>query len=204
MDRRTQLWESLKDQEYRQLFAEDVGTGLAFQIKLMREDRGWTQDELARRTGKKQEAISQLENPDYGRHSLTTLKKLASAFDVALAVRLVPFSELVNWTLEVDSKRLTPPSFLNDQLQLSHSGLDTGDALNVTGTLNTGIRIVLGNSTVGLDFSDPVVEGHRTDSGYIRLAGSDLGTDSSSSVRLGRPPIQSLEQYSQEDAARVA
>ena len=44
-----------------------------------------------------QNNISRLESPDYGRHSLTSLKKLAAALDVALAVRFVPFSQYVDW-----------------------------------------------------------------------------------------------------------
>ena len=119
MDKREQLWESLKDKEYRQLFAEDVGTGLAFQIKLMREDRGWTQEQLAQCAGKAQETISQLENPDYGRHSLTTLKKLAAAFDVALIVRFARFGELVDWTTNITPDNLTPQSYDDEKLQLS-------------------------------------------------------------------------------------
>jgi len=44
-----------------------------------------------------QNAISRLESPDYGKPTITTLKRLASALDVALVVRLVPFSELAHW-----------------------------------------------------------------------------------------------------------
>ena len=125
LDNRSQLIESLQDKEYRRAFAdENVGVGLAFQISLMREDRGWTQDELARRSGKAQESISQLENPNYGKFTLSTLKKLARAFDVALLVRFVPFGDLAEWTVDLNSKRLTPPSY-EEERQLSfyhHAG----------------------------------------------------------------------------------
>ena len=117
MDKSAQIWESFKDPEYRRLFADDVGTGLAFQVRLMREDRGWTQEELGKRAEKKQESISQLENPNYGRYTLATLKKLASAFDVGLAVRFVPFSELVDWTVNLNPQRLAPKSFVEEQRQ---------------------------------------------------------------------------------------
>jgi hypothetical protein len=44
-----------------------------------------------------QNAISRLESPEYGRQTLTTLKRLAAAMDVALIARFVPFSELIDW-----------------------------------------------------------------------------------------------------------
>lgn len=127
MDKREQIWKSLEDKEYRQLVAEDVGTGLAFQTKLMRENRGWTQGELGQRAGGiKQEFISQLENPDYGRHSLTTLKKLAAAFDVGLIVRFAPFSELVDWMADLTSEKLTPPSYEEEARQMSFAEAEGG------------------------------------------------------------------------------
>jgi len=116
-DRRKQIMSSLHDEEYRQAFvAEDVGVGLSFQIRLLREDRGWGQVELGQRIGSKQSTVSQLENPNYGRYSLKTLKELAAAFDVGLLVKFVPFSELVDWTLNLTPQRLTPPAFAQEQL----------------------------------------------------------------------------------------
>jgi hypothetical protein len=44
-----------------------------------------------------QNAISRLESPDYGKLTLTTLRRLAMAFDVGLIVRFVPFTEMVDW-----------------------------------------------------------------------------------------------------------
>ena len=43
-----------------------------------------------------QNAISRLENPYYGKATLTTLKRIASAYDVGLLVEFVPFSRLVD------------------------------------------------------------------------------------------------------------
>jgi hypothetical protein len=40
---------------------------------------------------------ARLENPNYGKHSLTTLKKIAATCDVALVVWFVPFSRLLDW-----------------------------------------------------------------------------------------------------------
>ncbi len=111
MIKREQLWRALENPEYRRAYAADVGTGLAFQIRTLREARGWTQEYLALQTGKRQETISQWENPDYGRYSLKTLTELAAALDVALVTRFAPFSELVNWAVALDAEHLAPPSF---------------------------------------------------------------------------------------------
>lgn len=112
MNRYEQIWRSLEDDEYRRAFNVDVDTGLAFQIRALREKNGWTQDQLGERAGgKKQEVISQWENPNYGRYSLQSLKSLAVAFDVGLMVRFVPFSDLVNWNANLTPERIAPPSF---------------------------------------------------------------------------------------------
>lgn len=124
-ERQRQLLDNLKDIEYRKAFADDhVGTGLAFQLRLLREARGWTQADLAKRTGQAQATISQLENPNYGRCSLSTLKKLAASFDVGLLVRFVPFSEIIDWTLNVSPQRLAPPSFEEEQRQIAYGKVE--------------------------------------------------------------------------------
>jgi transcriptional regulator with XRE-family HTH domain len=56
-----------------------------------------TQAELAKATGMSQNNISRLENPDYGKHTSSSLKRIAEALDVAVIVRLIPFSQYVNW-----------------------------------------------------------------------------------------------------------
>ncbi len=114
-----ELMDTLADEEYRREFvSENIATGLAFQIRHLRDSRGWTQEELAKRIGKtRQETISQWENPNYGRYSVSTLKKLAVAFDVALSIRFTPFSELANWILHLSPDRLAPASFDGELLQ---------------------------------------------------------------------------------------
>ena len=110
-----QLWENLSDLENREELATEIATTLAVQIKSLREAKEWTQAELARRAEKEQLTISQLEDPNYGRYSLTTLKKLANTFDVALIVRFVPFSELVDWLANLTPDKLAPASYPEDQ-----------------------------------------------------------------------------------------
>lgn len=106
--------EDLRNKEYRDAFVtEHIDTGIPFQIRALREQKGreWTQKELGIRTGMAQETISRLEDPNYGKLTLKTLKRLASAFDVALMVRFVPFSELVEWELHLTPDSLEALSF---------------------------------------------------------------------------------------------
>ncbi|SEL61531.1 Helix-turn-helix domain-containing protein [Roseateles sp. YR242] len=80
-----------------------VDQGIAWQIKINRERRGLSQKQLASKLGTQQSAISRLEDPDYGSHSLESLKQVASAFDCALLLKLVPFS-----VLAAESEKLSP------------------------------------------------------------------------------------------------
>jgi transcriptional regulator with XRE-family HTH domain len=70
---------------------------IANQIRATRDKLNWSQEDLAREASMNQNAISRLESVAYGKPTLTTLKRIAAALDVALIVRLVPFSELVDW-----------------------------------------------------------------------------------------------------------
>jgi transcriptional regulator with XRE-family HTH domain len=102
--------------------ASEVSSNIAAQINTMREDRGWTQTELAERAGMAQARISLLEDPDYERASLTTLKRIASAFDVGLAVRFVPFSDNLAWSVPERGNHLSVSSYEADTMPVSGAG----------------------------------------------------------------------------------
>lgn len=130
-DRRRQTIESLRNKEYRDALAYAyIDQGLAFQIRGMQAARGWTQGELGARAGKAQATISNLEDPNYGRHTLTTLKRLASAFDVALMVRFMPFSQLVDWIDDLSTDDLEIPDYEHDL------GLLDGSRASLNGSLD--------------------------------------------------------------------
>lgn len=62
-------------------------TSLGDQIKTMRHERGWTQRELARRSGVSERHIRTLENDwDLCNPSVSTINKLAIAFDTDFIV----------------------------------------------------------------------------------------------------------------------
>ena len=115
IDPRNSMIDALRDRDYRHSYvASHITEGLALQIRALRESRPWTQVQLGDRAGMSQVAISRLEDPDYGRFTLNTLRRLAQAFDVALIVRFAPFSELVDWTLGLSPEALSPPDFEHD------------------------------------------------------------------------------------------
>jgi transcriptional regulator with XRE-family HTH domain len=79
------------------MVAANLSEGIAFQIRATRDAQGITQAALAEATGMSQNNISRLENPEYGKHTVSSLKRIADALDVALVVRLVPFSQYIDW-----------------------------------------------------------------------------------------------------------
>jgi transcriptional regulator with XRE-family HTH domain len=113
-----QLISELQDVEYRRAFVEGHATDtVAFQLRAMRKTEVWEQKDVAERLGnrKLQPMISRYENPDYGKYSISTLLELAAVFDVALAVRFVPFSELVEWDLSTNKAKVCPAPFAKDE-----------------------------------------------------------------------------------------
>ncbi len=111
-----QMWEKLKDLDFRKQFIDAyVDERIAFQIRSLRNKKGKTQPEFAQELGVKQPLVSSWENPSYGRYSLSTLKKLAKVFDVGLLVSFVPFSTLINWTIDLTPNVIAPPSFAEEQ-----------------------------------------------------------------------------------------
>lgn len=116
-----QIVKNLSNKEYRDLYVENhISNGLSFQIRAMRKSRNWSQEKLASEIGTQQEAVSRLENPDYGKFSIDSLKKIASAFDVALQVSFVSFSELVAKTTLLSRSAIDVPSFEHDEMLNNH------------------------------------------------------------------------------------
>src|SRR4030042_2488923 len=113
-----QIWESIQDKESRKQFIDEhINVGITFQIYGIRQRQKLTQKGLAELLGdtKKQPLISSWENPNYGRYTLNTLKDLAKAFDVGLLVRFVPFSKMIDWTINLTGEVIAPASFTEEQ-----------------------------------------------------------------------------------------
>jgi transcriptional regulator with XRE-family HTH domain len=91
----SELVRELTDKEFRHEYMMDqVRSYIAFQIRALREQRGWNQADLAKAAGKTQSVISRLEDPDYGKLSLQSCLEIAVAFDLPL---LVQFADWDDW-----------------------------------------------------------------------------------------------------------
>jgi transcriptional regulator with XRE-family HTH domain len=96
-DLKLTLQTEFQDEEYRQVYFEDfMYSQLAIQVVKLRQQRGWTQKELAAKIGTQQPGIARLEDVNYRGWTLATLIKLAAAFDVALDVMFIPFTAAID------------------------------------------------------------------------------------------------------------
>ncbi len=101
----TTFQDKLGRPEYRHALVESfVRTHVARQIRAMRKARKWNQADLGKKAKKKQSVISRLEQTKYGRLTLQSMLDIARAFDVALKIDLIPFSDFIverkNWSKE--------------------------------------------------------------------------------------------------------
>ena len=88
------LKKEFSDKEYRHGYVDEfLNSYIATQIKVLREQRGWSQEKLAQETGMKQSRISVLESTNYYSWNISTLERFAKAFDVPLNVSFGTFSD---------------------------------------------------------------------------------------------------------------
>ncbi len=90
------LRREFRDPEYAYSYADGfLNSYIATQLKVLREQRGWTQEKLAQESGMMQARISVLENVNYSSWSISTLRRLARALGVRLKVSLEEFGTLL-------------------------------------------------------------------------------------------------------------
>jgi len=88
------LKQGFKDKDYRHGYADEfLNSSIATQIKVLREQHGWSQKELAKHAQMKQPRISVMENVNYSSWSINILRKLAEAFELTLCVSFESFGK---------------------------------------------------------------------------------------------------------------
>ena len=153
----------LNEPQFRHEYAwEHVQEGIAFQIRATRIARGWSQEELGERAGMTQSRISVVEDPNYGKFTLNTLRRFANAFDVALVARFVRFSELSDWAASVSEHDLAIPEYDRDKAERDeaiaaeehpHDMMTKGPGATVTVRMPRRPSSIISNAETPIEFS---------------------------------------------------
>jgi transcriptional regulator with XRE-family HTH domain len=110
------LRKEFHDREYRTIYAnESLNSHIATQLKVLREQRDWTQSRLAKEAGMAQPRIAVMEDVNYSSWSINTLRRLAEVFDLRLSVTFETFSSLIPEIENLDRAPLERESFSDDR-----------------------------------------------------------------------------------------
>ncbi len=119
------LKSSFNDEKYRHVYADAfVDSKIATQIKVLREQPGreWTQEQLAQRAAMRQARISALEDVNYSAWTLSTLRRLARAYDLYIDVEFKEFGRLETDLDGLDREHLSRCSFRDDPAFIEETG----------------------------------------------------------------------------------
>ena len=116
-DLKNDLINDFNDKEYRHGYVDDfLDASIATQIKVLREQRGWGQKELAEKANMKQPRISVMENVNYSSWNINTLRRIAEAFDLTLRVSFESFSTRLSDIINFGRENLERQSFDEEKL----------------------------------------------------------------------------------------
>lgn len=122
---REKLKKDLTDLEYRHAYTdENLNLVIASQIRILREQQGLSQRDLAEKLGTKQAGVSRLESADYRGWSVRVLKKLAEAFDLRLRISFEEFGTLWREVENFSCENLQRKPFSEDPEFRQNAGLD--------------------------------------------------------------------------------
>ncbi|RYF51368.1 MAG: XRE family transcriptional regulator [Cytophagaceae bacterium] len=108
----------MSDADSRTIFAADqLRMRVAMMIRALREQRGWTQTQLAERMNTKQPVISRIEDGEYGKLSVQTLLDVAAAFDLPLYIDLPEWSDWFALTRDFSDAGFKRAEFNPDTLR---------------------------------------------------------------------------------------
>src|ERR1035441_9022428 len=115
MDVVERLKRDFNDPDYRHVYDEGfLNSSIATQIKVLREERGWTQAHLAGKAKMNQSRVSELEDVNFNSWTIRTLRKLARAYDLRLKISFEEFGTLLHDFRNLNRAGLTRRSFASD------------------------------------------------------------------------------------------
>ena len=130
----------MREKPYRDAYvASQIRMTVPLQIRELRKNKGFTQPELAERAGMGQPRISELEKPGERRLTIETLLRIASALDIGLQVRFLPYGELIDWSEGLDIENFNLPTF--DE-ELAEAQLEAPKIASLPKKEVRGIRLV--------------------------------------------------------------
>ena len=99
---------------------KEIGGSVASQLQHFRESKGLSQSDLAKLLGTGQSRISQMEDPEYGKLSLSSLAKAAVCLDCELVVELRNASSVNSAESEVSQlARLVVETLKHSSVQMA-------------------------------------------------------------------------------------
>ena len=114
---------------------------IASQIRIIRQQRGMTQKALAKNLNTTQAAISRLEDPSYGRHSVQLLLAIGKVLDVALMVKFVPLHDLLSERSCVKEEALSVEAIADELVRVSYfTSHEPANLNHVVATMIPGIQ----------------------------------------------------------------
>jgi transcriptional regulator with XRE-family HTH domain len=139
---RQNLAAKFNDKAYRDAFvAEQIFSRLPLKIRCLREEQGMTQRKLGEVAGMAQTWVSKLEDPNYGKLTISTLLKVASAFDVGLQIDFVPYSKILWDAVCLTGAAFSVPKFGDDIGFTANNAAYLGPVNHSTGAL-TATRVI--------------------------------------------------------------
>jgi transcriptional regulator with XRE-family HTH domain len=140
------------DKEYAHAYMEEFSNmAIAAQIKVLREQRGWTQKQLAEASGMKQERICALEDVDYDAWTIKVLRRLAKSFDLTVKVSFEKFSSGILDVSKMSAETLKRTSREEDLKEFCCNGFGRKETLwsqPVITAKSNPLSIVINNSVV--------------------------------------------------------
>ena len=122
--------EEFQEKEYREAYADEfLNTYIANQIRVIREQRGMTQQQLADAIGTQQAGVSRIENVNYSGWSVSTLKKVAHAYDCRLHISFETYGSLFKAGASLKREALCRPAFKDDLIFKRQKGSRRGVVL---------------------------------------------------------------------------
>lgn len=123
-DLEKKLISEFEDKEYAHAYMDShLIDRISTQIYQLRLQRGWTQQQLAEKSGIAQERISLLESGDFTSITMKTLRKLAEAFDVAISIKFESFADAIMDFVGMSIEKLQVKSRIESIHELNQSFL---------------------------------------------------------------------------------